>query len=349
MSKRAVIITVSAVLAVLIVAGGGLFVYDQGNKDQIAKGVQVGGVDVGGLSATAARAKIRHAYLGQLRRPVVIHSAGHTFRLSARQARITANVGAMVDEAVARSRQGDPFTRAVRDLQGGTVNVNLTPQVTYSEAAVVGLLNRVKKSVNRPSQDATVSFTAGTFTTVAAKDGLQVRLAPLHRRIDKVIVSPDASRRLIATTRRTVPKVTTAAIDKKYGTTLVVDRSNFTLKLYKNLKLLKTYSVAVGQQGLETPAGLYNIQDKQIDPAWHVPLSAWTGKLAGQTIPGGTPQNPLKARWLGIFDGAGIHGVDPSEYGSIGHAASHGCVRMRIPDVIDLYDRVPVGAPIYIS
>jgi lipoprotein-anchoring transpeptidase ErfK/SrfK len=69
----------------------------------------------------------------------------------------------------------------------------------------------------------------------------------------------------------------------------------------------------------------------------------------GKVVPGGSPENPLKARWLGIFDGAGIHGIDPSEYGTIGHAASHGCVRMRIPDVIDLYPRVAVGTPIYIG
>ena len=91
--------------------------------------------------------------------------------------------------------------------------------------------------------------------------------------------------------------------------------------------------------GLETPAGLYHIQNKAVDPAWTCPHSAWAGSLAGQVIPGGAPNNPLKARWMGIFDGAGIHGTDPSEYGSIGTAASHGCVGMRIPDVEDLYDR----------
>jgi lipoprotein-anchoring transpeptidase ErfK/SrfK len=78
-----------------------------------------------------------------------------------------------------------------------------------------------------------------------------------------------------------------------------------------------------------------------------VPNSAWAGSLAGQVIPGGSPQNPLKARWLGIYAGAGIHGT--SDDGSIGTAASHGCIRMHIPDVIDLYDRVPVGAPVYIA
>jgi lipoprotein-anchoring transpeptidase ErfK/SrfK len=143
--------------------------------------------------------------------------------------------------------------------------------------------------------------------------------------------------------------VTTNELAKKYPTILAVDRGSFQLKLYKDFKLSKTYSVAVGQQGLDTPAGLYHIQNKAVDPAWSVPHSAWTGSLAGKVIPGGAPNNPLKARWLGIFDGAGIHGVDPSEYGTLGHAASHGCVRMRIDDVIDLYNQTPVGAPIYIS
>ena len=74
-----------------------------------------------------------------------------------------------------------------------------------------------------------------------------------------------------------------------------------------------------------------------------MPHSAWAGDLAGTVVPGGAPDNPLKARWLGIFDGAGIHGTD--ETYSLGHAASHGCIRMAIPDVIELYDQVPVGAP----
>ena len=65
--------------------------------------------------------------------------------------------------------------------------------------------------------------------------------------------------------------------------------------------------------------------------------------LAGTVVPPG-PSNPIKARWMGFFDGAGIHGT--SDRGSIGSNASHGCVRMLEEDVIDLYDRVPVGATI---
>jgi lipoprotein-anchoring transpeptidase ErfK/SrfK len=84
-----------------------------------------------------------------------------------------------------------------------------------------------------------------------------------------------------------------------------------------------------------------------VNPAWSVPNSAWAGDLAGTVVPGGTPENPLKARWMGIFDGAGIHGTD--DLASLGSAASHGCIRMSIPDVINLYDQVDVGTPIYIG
>ncbi|HEV2771991.1 MAG TPA: L,D-transpeptidase, partial [Thermoleophilaceae bacterium] len=68
---------------------------------------------------------------------------------------------------------------------------------------------------------------------------------------------------------------------------------------------------------------------------------------AGKTIPGGRADNPLKARWMGIYDGAGIHGTDDTS--SLGTNASHGCIRMSIPEVKELYARVSVGTPVYIG
>ena len=136
------------------------------------------------------------------------------------------------------------------------------------------------------------------------------------------------------------------ALRRRYPSFITIDRARFTLRVYNHLRFVKSYPIAVGQQGLETPAGLYHIQDKTVNPSWQVPLSSWAGSLAGQLIPPG-PDDPIKARWMGIFNGAGIHGTD--ETWSIGHAVSHGCVRMTIPDVIDLYDRVQVGTPVYIG
>jgi lipoprotein-anchoring transpeptidase ErfK/SrfK len=50
---------------------------------------------------------------------------------------------------------------------------------------------------------------------------------------------------------------------------------------------------------------------------------------------------------MGIYNGAGIHGTDATY--SLGTAASHGCIRMSIPDVEELYDQVDVGTPVYIG
>jgi lipoprotein-anchoring transpeptidase ErfK/SrfK len=83
-----------------------------------------------------------------------------------------------------------------------------------------------------------------------------------------------------------------------------------------------------------------------VNPSWHVPNSPWAGALAGKVIPPG-PQDPIKARWMGIAGGAGIHGT--SDIGSLGTAASHGCIRMAIPDVVELFDKVQVGTPVFIS
>ena len=140
----------------------------------------------------------------------------------------------------------------------------------------------------------------------------------------------------------TRPKVTRQQLVQQYPVLITINRSSFKLRLWKDLQLVKTYPIAVGQVGLETPAGLYHVQNKAVDPAWSVPKAAWAGSLAGTTVPGGAADNPLKARWLGIFNGAGIHGTD--EVGSLGSAASHGCIRMAVPDVIELYDQVPSRA-----
>jgi lipoprotein-anchoring transpeptidase ErfK/SrfK len=170
--------------------------------------------------------------------------------------------------------------------------------------------------------------------------------AGLEKNIKAALIDPDVRTADVPVTK-TKAKVTRDKLADKYPALLVVDRASFKLRFYQKLKLAKTYTVSVGAVGFDTPSGLYNIQNKGVNVPWSVPNSAWAGSLAGKVIPGGVPENPLKARWMGIYNGAGIHGTD--QVGSLGSAASHGCVRMAIPDVIELYDKVPVGAPVYIA
>ena len=212
-----------------------------------------------------------------------------------------------------------------------------TPSITSS-------LTSPATSIATPSTRASSRAAASSSRSRRSPAARSTRTA-LRNDVVKALEDP-AQRTVKADVEKVKPEVTTSEVADKYPTYLVVDRSNFTLSLYDHLKLEKQYTVAIGAVGFDTPTGLYHIQDKQVDPVWNVPDSDWAGSLAGQTIPPG-PENPLKARWMGIYDGAGIHGT--SDTASLGSAASHGCVRMSVPDVIDLYDRVDVGTPIYIG
>jgi lipoprotein-anchoring transpeptidase ErfK/SrfK len=338
-------ILVAALLLALVGGAVAAYAYDSSRDDVIAQGVTVAGADVGGMHVAEAQRTIARELRAPLERPISVVHRGKRFSLSAQDAGVTADVVGMVDEALAKSREGNIISRVARDLTGGEEHAQVPARVTYDEQAIDGLVNRVGRSLNRKARDATVDFPS--LTKVKERKGVLVKAALLRQRLAQALTVPGVDRRVKAPVRITRPKVTQAQLADKYPVLLIADRNNFKLRLYKQLQLVKEYTVAVGALGFDTPAGLYHIQNKEVDPAWHVPNSAWAGDLAGTTVPGGVPDNPLKARWLGIFDGAGIHGTD--ETYSLGSAASHGCIRMAIPDVIELYDQVPVGAPIYIE
>ena len=338
-------ILVAVVLLVLIGGAVAAFAYDSSRDDLIAKGVTIAGVDVGGMTTAEARRTVQHELREALEQPVVVRRGQTRFTLSAEDAGVKADLGGMVDEAREASRDGSIFSRVARDLTGGEEDAQVPARVSYSSSAVRDLVKRVGTKLNRPARDAELDFPS--LEKVQEQKGRRVRAAVLEQRVAQALSVPGAERTVRAPVRIVKPKVTQAQLADKYPVLLIADRYNFKLRLYRHLNLQKEYTVAVGAVGFDTPAGMYHIQNKAVNPAWSVPNSDWAGSLAGTVVPGGVPENPLKARWLGIFDGAGIHGTDQTY--SLGSAASHGCIRMAIPDVIELYDQVPVGAPIYIA
>ena len=340
------LIAVVGVVVVLLAGAGAVYAYDHGHRNVIADGITVAGIDVGGLKAAEARSKLHRRYERRLRRPVVASFHGQRFTLSPADAHVKVDIDAAVDQALERSQDGSIFTRAWRSATGGHVDASIKPQVRYSRAAVGELVDRVQHSLDQAPRDASLSFASDSITKVPERTGREVDTAALTDSLRTALQRPGARHRLTVPVEPVEPKVTIDTLARRYPAAITVDRGAFTLRVYQHLKLTRSYSVAVGMQGLETPAGLYHVQNKVVDPVWSVPTSAWAGSLAGQVIPPG-PSNPLKARWMGLWNGAGIHGTD--ETGSIGHAFSHGCVRMLIPDVIDLYQRVNVGTPVYIG
>jgi lipoprotein-anchoring transpeptidase ErfK/SrfK len=113
---------------------------------------------------------------------------------------------------------------------------------------------------------------------------------------------------------------------------IVVSLTDRKLAVLESGRVVKIFPAAVGAPGSPSPVGVYKIVTGIPDPTWY-----YKGKVVG---PG--KDNPLGTRWLGLsIKGYGIHGTNVPK--SIGHNASHGCVRMRNHDVEELFGMVGVG------
>jgi lipoprotein-anchoring transpeptidase ErfK/SrfK len=141
--------------------------------------------------------------------------------------------------------------------------------------------------------------------------------------------------------------------DEQTGS-IVVDTSERFLYFVEGDGRATRYGVGVGEEGL-TLKGRATVGRKAEWPSW-TPTAAMLKRkprllqYAGG-VPGG-PDNPLGARALYLYRGAQdtkfrVHGTN--EPWTIGHAVSNGCIRMFNDDVIELYERAPLGTPVLVT
>jgi len=286
----------------------------------IPAGVSVGGIAVGGLSAEPARARIDSAFA----RPVRIVADGKLLRVG------PAQIGAItsVDAAVSSALNATPRSR-------------IALPVRYSTAKVDRLVAHLAHVYDRPAVDATVTGATSSGPTFAApKPGRAVDQRTMRAAI--VGLLRDGTRTPLQQMMKPVAPTRTLA---NFGPAIVITRAANTLRLYSGRTLVRTFSVATGQAIYPTPAGLWHIMDMQRDPWWYTPVyDSWAKGL--KPVPPG-PDNPLGTRWMGLnAPGVGIHGTDAPT--SIGYSASHGCIRMQVPDAEWLFEHVHVGTPVVI-
>jgi lipoprotein-anchoring transpeptidase ErfK/SrfK len=147
----------------------------------------------------------------------------------------------------------------------------------------------------------------------------------------------------VAVTENDQPNWNQQVTQKKTTTDSVyqieINKQTNQLFLYQHGEIIRTYPVATGKDSWRTPEGTFPIIVKFINPGW-------------KEIVGGAPENPLGSRWNGLQVNGdngrtyGIHGTNNDQ--SIGTYASNGCIRMYNADVIELYDLVPIGTPVWI-
>jgi lipoprotein-anchoring transpeptidase ErfK/SrfK len=286
----------------------------------IAPGVTVSGVRLGGLSAEPARAKVERAFS----QPVTIQTPGAPRRVTPDEVGASSSIAAAVSSALA-----------------ATPGSRIALPIRLSNARIGAVVQKLARRYDRAPVDATVTgATSEGPIFSAAKAGTSVDTKTMRVALAQVLHSGD-HRPMVLVEHAVAPRRTA----ENFGPVIVITRASNSLTLYDGSTVVRRFSVATGQAIYPTPAGLWHIMDKQRDPWWYPPTyDAWAKGL--KPVPPG-PSNPLGTRWMGLnAPGVGIHGTDAPA--SIGYSASHGCVRMQVPDAEWLFERVSVGTPVVI-
>jgi lipoprotein-anchoring transpeptidase ErfK/SrfK len=287
----------------------------------IEPGVRVLGVPVGGLSSEPARAKISRSF----RRPIEIRYGNDRLIVTPGRLGAGAGVDAAVTSALAatpRSQIALPISYSHDDIKSYVTSLAHKYDVAPVDAQLLGLTADASPSISEE------------------KTGLAVQRATMERALTQEL-STGARTPLELLTQPVAPKVTRAT----FGDVIVIVRGGNSLRLYDGETLVRSFGVATGRAQYPTPSGTFEIVDKQRNPWWYPPkTSEWAKGL--EPVPPG-PGNPLGTRWMGLSaPGVGIHGTPDDA--SIGYSASHGCIRMHVPDAEWLFDHVDWGTPVVI-
>ena len=287
----------------------------------IPEGVTVGDVEVGGYVTIQAKEMLHATY----DRPVQLVSGKNAWTIAPSRFGATAAIDNAVDEALT--------------AKPGT-HVKLA--ATFKRAKVRAYVNDLARRFAEPAQNARlVGLTRNLNPLIKpAHKGVEVNKNAMVGRLLAALRSANRNFRVQLATTKTPPKVTVA----DYGPVVVIRRGSNRLTLYDGRKVVRRFTVATGQAAYPTPTGAFHIIVKERDPTWNPPDSDWAKDA--EPIPPG-PGNPLGTRWMGISSPAvGIHGTPDAA--SLGYSASHGCIRMAIPEAEWLFDHVKVGTPVLI-
>src|SRR5262245_55619120 len=313
--KRAALSLVLVLFAAVAIAPSA------GSPRTIENGVRIAGINVGGLDAGQARQQISARFGAPLRFKFGKH------RWSVSTERLGLGLAAAVDDAVANGLSAD-----------GGEDVEVSVDVDRKQ--VRNYVDSLQERFGIAAQDARIEKLAEGRPVITAEQwGLAVRRGTMVAGITRTLKTRIRPAMPVVT-RTLKPSVTRA----NFGPVVVIHRGSNRLALFNGDKAWRSFRVATGQARYPTPTGSFRIVDMQRNPWWRPPDSDWAKGL--KPIPPG-PGNPLGTRWMGLTaPGVGIHGTpDPA---SSGYSASHGCIRMLIPEATWLFDHVRIGTPVLI-
>jgi lipoprotein-anchoring transpeptidase ErfK/SrfK len=289
----------------------------------VADGVTVAGIRVAGMTA----AEVEYALRRHASRPVTVAFRSDTWRYTPETLGAQAEVDTAVEAAL-----GAP--------KGATLPLKLD----VNERKLQRWTRSFARSFDQKRRNAKISLEDNRPTVTRARLGRELERWSTRTAVLTALENAD-SEPVQLPVRILRPTVT----NRDVGLAIVIKRASNQLVLYrpggkKGMRVMRKFGVATGQAAYPTPLGNYEIVNKQANPWWYPPDSDWAKDA--EPIPPG-PGNPLGTRWMGLSAPAvGIHGTPDAA--SIGYSASHGCIRMLVPEAEWLFEHVTEGTPVYI-
>ena len=155
---RKLYIALTLAVVLLLGAAVGAYAWDSSRSDEIAEGVDIGGVDVGGLTAHEAEALVTEELIDPLDRDLVVTYDGVKYKLSAEKLAVRADIHGMVDRALDASQEGGLPTRLVRYATGGEVDESIEPEVLYDKGEVAAIVTKIAGEINREPVHSVAGF-----------------------------------------------------------------------------------------------------------------------------------------------------------------------------------------------
>ena len=345
---RIVLITVALLIALAGGSMGALAFADSSASEQLPAGTSVGGVDVGGLTREEAIARAQNRVRSAIARPTYVQLGEKRYTLTPAEAGVRIDVETAVKRAYVERREGSFISRGWRKITGAKLDQNVPVNAVADRLAVRRFVEGIGRKQARKPVDAALNITLTSVSVTRSKPGrrLAARDALVARLMRRLTSSTD-ERTLRAKTVEVPAKVNAKNIWAAQPVAVTVSRDGKQARVFRRGKLLKTYTSPSARRSTRPRRAASSCSRCRRTRPGTCRTPTWAGDLAGQTIPGGDPRNPLVARWIGFNGSVGFHGTASS--GSLGTAASHGCIRMAPADVIDLFERVNTGTPVLVA
>src|SRR5437764_2801973 len=274
-AKRILVIVSVALVALFAGTTVVAFAYDRAESGHFLSGVRIGGVDVGGMSRSEAVAAVRrqaHVYLSH---PVTIHAGKKTFHVVPRKLGVTAGVQIAVDRAMQDASSMNWASRSYHRLFGWSVDMHVRVANWLPFRHLRAFVNHLVAQINHHAQSAAIVMSPNEMRTVRqhARPGRSADRRTVLSRVSTALRSMRS--RVSIPVKVTHPKVA----DRQLRKTITIDLTTNTLRLYDGFKVIRTYPVATATSPYSTPIGRWEVIEKEHDPVWINPGSAWAASM----------------------------------------------------------------------